>query len=194
MENKFDHIERLKRIYKCFLGEKGVVYVENNFIDACSNVIKFYDAMKTSLTDEEAYILDRRFGIHNVQMSYDELSRELKISRDDVIQIAARATRKLKHPSRSRIGYAVLLGEEPKTYVKEEKVIEIPNDLSQLLIEDIPFSIRTKNVLKRGNINNLQDLINKSIEELIQIRLITKKSVKEIEDFLNKYNLKLKDN
>ena len=190
MENKLNHIERLKGIYNCFLGEKGVAYVENNFLEACSNVVKFYEAMEPTLTKEDAYILDRIFGIHNAQMSYDELAKVLNMASDDVREISARAIRKLKHPSRSRIGYAILLGEEPKPYVKKEKVIVIPNDLSQLLIEDIPFSVRTYNVLKRGNINNLEDLVNTSMEELVQIKNIGKRTIIEIEEFLSKYSLK----
>lgn len=192
MENKFNHIERLKGIYNCFLGEKGVVYVENNFLEACNNVVKFYEAMKPTLTEEDAYILDRIFGIHNAQMSYDELAKDLNMTSDDIREISARAIRKLKHPSRSRIGYAILLGVEPKPYVKEEKVIVIPNDLSELLIEDIPFSVRTYNVLKRGSINNLLDLVNTTMGELVHIRNVGKRTIIEIEEFLNKYNLKLK--
>lgn len=186
----YNQIEKLKRIYERFLGDKGVEYVENNYSEACENVVKFYDAMKDTLTDEEAYILDRKFGIYNRQMSFLELADELNISFNEVMQIHSSAIRKLKHPSRSRIGYAILLGEEYDSIVKE---IEIPNDLSKLLIEDIPFSIRTHNVLKRGNIITLEDLVNTSVEQLKQLKFIGIKCLREIEEFLNEHNLKLKN-
>lgn len=190
MEDKYD-IEGLKRIYKCFLGDEGEAYVKNHYFEACDNVVKFYETMKSTLEDDEAYIIDRSFGINNIQMTYPELAEKLNITEENVREIAAIAIRKLKHPSRARIGYAILLGEEPQTYLNKE--IEIPSDLSKLLIEELPFSIRTKNILRRENIITLEDLVNTTMEQLIQIKNIGKKSIKEIEEFLNKYNLRLKN-
>ena len=128
MENKYN-IEGLKKIYKCFLGDEGVLYLENNYLEASNNVIKFYEAMKPTLEEDEAYIIDRSFGINNIQMTYPELAEELNITEEKVREIAAIAIRKLKHPSRARIGYALLLGKEPQTYLNKE--IEIPSDLSK---------------------------------------------------------------
>ena len=189
MEDKYN-IEGLKRIYKCFLGDEGEAYVKIHYLEASNNVIKFYEAMKPTLEDDEAYIIDRSFGINSIQMTYPELAEKLNITEENVREIAAIAIRKLKHPSRARIGYALLLGKGPQTYLNEE--IEIPSDLSEQLIEELPFSIRAKNILKRENIITLEDLVNTTMEQLIQIKNIGKKSIKEIEEFLNKYNLRLK--
>ena len=115
MEYKYNN-EGLKRIYKCFLGDEGVLYLENNYLEASNNVIKFYENMKPTLEDDEAYIIDRSFGINNIQMTYPELAEKLNITEEKVREKATIAIRKLKHPSRARIGYALLLGKEPNPY------------------------------------------------------------------------------
>lgn len=49
-------------------------------------------------------------------------------------------------------------------------------------IEDLDFSVRAYNCLKRANINTLQDLLNMSEEEITKIRNLGKKSLKEVMD------------
>lgn len=49
-------------------------------------------------------------------------------------------------------------------------------------IEDLDFSVRAYNCLKRANINTLQDLTEKSENEMMKIRNLGKKSLKEVID------------
>ena len=60
-------------------------------------------------------------------------------------------------------------------------------------IEDLDFSVRAYNCLKRANINTLQDLINKSNSDVMKIRNLGKKSLKEVLDKIKELELTLKD-
>ena len=60
-------------------------------------------------------------------------------------------------------------------------------------IEDLDFSVRAYNCLKRANINSLQDLINKSNSDVMKIRNLGKKSLKEVLDKIKELELTLKD-
>ena len=60
-------------------------------------------------------------------------------------------------------------------------------------IEDLDFSVRAYNCLKRAGIHTLQDLINKSENDLMKIRNLGKKSLKEVLDKIRDMGLVLRD-
>ncbi len=60
-------------------------------------------------------------------------------------------------------------------------------------IEDLDFSVRAYNCLKRAGIHNLQDLVNKSESEMMKIRNLGKKSLKEVLDKVRDLGLVLRD-
>ena len=60
-------------------------------------------------------------------------------------------------------------------------------------IEDLDFSVRAYNCLKRAGIHTLQDLVNKTDSEVMKIRNLGKKSLKEVLDKVKELDLSLKD-
>ena len=60
-------------------------------------------------------------------------------------------------------------------------------------IDDLDFSVRAYNCLKRANINTLGDLIEKSELEMMKIRNLGKKSLKEVMDKIKDMGLKFRD-
>ena len=54
--------------------------------------------------------VDAGYGIECDVMTIDEIAKELSISKEEAIELKGQAIRMLKHPSRSRIGYPILLG------------------------------------------------------------------------------------
>ncbi len=60
-------------------------------------------------------------------------------------------------------------------------------------IEDLDFSVRAYNCLKRAGIHTLQDLVNKSDTDIMKIRNLGKKSLKEVLDKVKELELTLKD-
>ena len=60
-------------------------------------------------------------------------------------------------------------------------------------IDDLDFSVRAYNCLKRANINILGDLVEKSELEMMKIRNLGKKSLKEVIDKIKDMGLKFRD-
>lgn len=60
-------------------------------------------------------------------------------------------------------------------------------------IEDLDFSVRAYNCLKRAGIHTLQDLVNKSENDMMKIRNLGKKSLKEVLDKIKELGLDLKE-
>ena len=60
-------------------------------------------------------------------------------------------------------------------------------------IEDLDFSVRAYNCLKRANIHTLQDLVNKSENDMMKIRNLGKKSRKEVLDKVRDLGLVLRN-
>ena len=68
---------------------------------------------------------------------------------------------------------------------KKEKVLE-------MTIEELDLSVRSYNCLKRAAINTVEDLINKSEEDMMKVRNLGRKSLEEVINKLNGLGLYLK--
>ena len=73
-----------------------------------------------------------------------------------------------------------------KTEDPKAKALETP-------IEDLDFSVRAYNCLKRDGIHTLQDLVNKSESDMMKIRNLGKKSLKEVLDKIRELGLVLRE-
>ena len=73
-----------------------------------------------------------------------------------------------------------VISEEEKEKNEKEKILN-------KTIEELDFSVRSYNCLKKSGINTLRDLINYSPEEVIKIKNLGKKSLDEIKEKMNKY-------
>ena len=60
-------------------------------------------------------------------------------------------------------------------------------------IEELDFSVRAYNCLKRANIHTLQDLVNMSENDMMKIRNLGKKSLKEVHDKIRELGLSLRN-
>ena len=76
--------------------------------------------------------------------------------------------------------------------MSEKKVDTITKTL-ETTIEEIEFSVRAYNCLKRAGIHTVQDLINKKEVEVTKIRNLGKKSLKEVLDKVEEMGLKFRD-
>jgi DNA-directed RNA polymerase subunit alpha len=79
------------------------------------------------------------------------------------------------------------------TGIMAEKKVDTITKTLETPIEEIEFSVRAYNCLKRANINTVQDLIDKKESEVAKIRNLGKKSFKEIIDKVNEMGLKFRD-
>lgn len=76
-------------------------------------------------------------------------------------------------------------------FIKEEEVDEI-DQVNDMKIEELDMSVRLFNALKRAGIFTVGDLLKIKEEEIIKIRNLGRKSLKELKDCLLEHNLELK--
>ena len=74
-----------------------------------------------------------------------------------------------------------------------EKTEDSKSKELETLIEDLDFSVRTFNCLKRANIKTLKDLVDKKQSDFTKIRNLGKKSLKEVLDKIKDMGLSLRD-
>lgn len=72
-----------------------------------------------------------------------------------------------------------------KEETRKEKVLE-------MTIEELDLSVRSFNCLKRAGINTVEDLINKSEDDMMKVRNLGRKSLEEVMHKLEALNLGLK--
>ncbi|WP_446897984.1 DNA-directed RNA polymerase subunit alpha [Clostridium sp. LBM24168] len=70
---------------------------------------------------------------------------------------------------------------------KKEKVLE-------MTIEELDLSVRSYNCLKRAGINTVQELTERTMDDMMKVRNLGKKSLEEVEQKLDALELSLKQN
>lgn len=65
-----------------------------------------------------------------------------------------------------------------------EKDVPNKNKVLELTIEELDLSVRSFNCLKRANINNVEDLISKSGDDMMKVRNMGRKSLEEVQNKL----------
>ena len=84
--------------------------------------------------------------------------------------------------------------ENAKDYrmVKEEVKTE-ENKYQNMLIEELDLSVRSNNCLKRAGITTVMELTQKSEDEMMKVRNLGKKSLKEVKEKLAEIGLHFRD-
>lgn len=87
--------------------------------------------------------------------------------------------------------------EDLNEYIKErefmlQKEEKVTNKKLDKKIEDLDLSVRSYNCLKRANINTVGELTQKTEEEMMKVRNLGRKSLKEVIQKLNEIGLELK--
>jgi len=76
-----------------------------------------------------------------------------------------------------------------------EIMIEVDNEgkekVLEMTIEELDLSVRSFNCLKRAGINTVEDLINKSEEDMMKVRNLGRKSLDEVVEKLNSLGFQL---
>lgn len=123
------------------------------------------------------------------QTDFDRLVMEIEtdgtINSTDALSYAAQHLIKYLKPF-------TVLDHEDLSKVEEEEVVEEEHDaLNDTIIEDLDFSVRTYNCLKRANINTIGDLIARTEEDMMKVRNLGKKSLEEVVLKLDELDLEL---
>ncbi len=133
------------------------------------------------------------YSIENARVGqvtdYDCLILEIEtdgtINTTDALKYAA------KHLIEHLKPFTVLNHEELSQSEEELEIVEEHDEVHDTIIEDLDFSVRTYNCLKRANINNVGDLIARTEEDMMKVRNLGKKSLEEIVLKLDEIGLEL---
>lgn len=131
---------------------------------------------------------DTRVGQHT---DYDKLTIEVwtdgSIRPDEAISLGAKIL--LKH-----LGLFVNLTEKTdEVEILDEKDEDDKTKIMEMTIEELDLSVRSYNCLKRAGINTVQELVQKSEDEMMKVRNLGKKSLEEVQNKLVEMNLNLRD-
>lgn len=77
--------------------------------------------------------------------------------------------------------------------IMQEKKVDNMTKTLETPIEEVEFSVRAYNCLKRAGIHTVQDLVNKKEVEVTKIRNLGKKSLKEVLDKVEELGLSFKE-
>ena len=84
-----------------------------------------------------------------------------------------------------------LSGEAYDTEIMVDKGEDAKEKVLEMTIEELDLSVRSFNCLKRAGINTVEDLINKTEEEMMKVRNLGKKSLDEVINKLHSFGLDL---
>ena len=122
---------------------------------------------------------------------YDRLILEVltngSITPDDAISLSAKIM--VEHLDL----FINLTDEIDDVEIMVEKEEEERNKILDTTIEELELSVRSSNCLKRAGINTVEELVDKTEDDLMKVRNLGKKSLQEIKDKLDELELELKD-
>lgn len=168
---------------------RGYVVAENN--KDASQPIGYIaiDSIFTPVKAASYSVTTTRVG---QSIDYDKLTLEVKtdgsLSARDVLSLAAKAIEDhirifvSLSDTISKMGILIETQANPKTQILE------------MSIEDMDLSVRSYNCLKRANIHTVEDLTQKTKDDMLKVRNLGRKSLDEVIAKLRGYGLDLKSN
>lgn len=173
--------------------DKGLGYVpadKNKQPDQPIGIIPV-DSIYSPITRVKFAVNDTRVG--NVT-NYDKLTLEVwtdgSILPDEAVNMASGILidyLKLFHTGDSEGGSITLKGGNDTTAEEPDK--DKPSSMS---IDDLDLSVRSNNCLRRAGINTVEELIQKSEEDMMKVRNLGKKSLDEVKKKLSDLGLSLR--
>lgn len=182
------------------LDDKGKLHMELNIAKGrgyvTQNKNKSDDLPISTIAVDSIYTPVKRvnFAVENTRVGqitdYDKLTIEVwtngTISPDEAISLSAKILIehfKLFMTLTDRANNVEIMVEKEED--KKEKVLE-------MTIEELDLSVRSYNCLKRAGINTVQELTERSMDDMMKVRNLGKKSLEEVEQKLEALSLNLK--
>ncbi|MDS1030446.1 DNA-directed RNA polymerase subunit alpha [Bacillota bacterium LX-D] len=177
------------RLYMDIVIEKGRGYVtseKNKKEDQVIGVIPV-DSIFTPVPRVNYAVENTRVG----QITdYDKLILEVwtdgSISPDEAVSSSAKI---LNDHLKLFIGLTETISDEVTMVEKEE---EKKDKILDMTIEELDLSVRSYNCLKRAGINTVEELIQRSEEDMMKVRNLGRKSLEEVDQKLQALNLSLR--
>ena len=182
-------LDKDARLYMDIIIEKGRGYVpadrnkkEEHVIGVIPVDSIFSPVIKVNYTVE-----DTRVG---QVTDYDKLTLEVwtdgSIAPDEAVSSSAKI---LSDHLKLFIGLTEKISDEVTMVEKEE---EKKDKVLEMTIEELDLSVRSYNCLKRAGINTVEELIQRTEEDMMKVRNLGKKSLEEVQTKLAELNLSLR--
>ena len=145
------------------------------------------DSIYTPVERVNTHVENTRVG----QMTdYDKLTLDVftngTLAPDEAVSLAAKVLSE-------HLSLFIDLSENArKVELMSEKKSDEKEKVLEMNIDELELSVRSYNCLKRAGINTVEELINKSPEDMMKVRNLGKKSLEEVLDKLKELNLQLK--
>lgn len=169
-----------------------------------------------SLSDREQQIIEMRFKHY---MTLDECASRMKVTRERIRQVEAKVLRKLRNPAR-RFAFDIdkLYAERNEAIVERDKLklenIVLRDKLNDLLktdigsianeetekqikpkeiyIDEMELSVRSYNCIRRAGFTKVSDFQDVTVERLMHVRNLGRRSLEEIVAKLKEYGIEVK--
>lgn len=172
--------------------DNGVGYISsdrNKDIYGGNTIGEIYvDSIYTPVANVSYAVEDTRVGS---SMNYDKLILNVttngSITSKEAIIVASQI---LKEHFGLLTSFA---GVDAESSIVQPGVDKSENDVLEKSVEELELSVRSFNCLKRANINTVGDLINMTLDELMKIRNLGKKSLDEIIEKVESLGLSFKN-
>lgn len=168
---------------------RGYISAEENKKESMPIGVLPVDSIYTPIEKVSYHVENTRVG---QRTDFDKLTLEVltngSINPQEGISLAAKVLEehlKLFIDLTDHVGNVEIMVEKEED--KKEKVLE-------MTIEELDLSVRSYNCLKRANINTVEELANKSEDDMMKVRNLGKKSLEEVIQKLEELDLKLRPN
>lgn len=167
---------------------RGYVSAEKNAVDNSAVGVIPIDSIYTPVERVNIQIEDTRVG--NIT-DYDKLTVEVytngALGPDEAISLAAKVLSE-------HLNLFINLSENARTAeVMVEKEEDDKVKALEMNIDELELSVRSYNCLKRAGINTVEELTNKTPDEMMKVRNLGRKSLDEVFSKLKELGLELKN-
>jgi len=167
---------------------RGYVGAEKNKSEDDPIGVIAVDSMYTPVERVNMLVENTRVG---QQTDYDKLTLDVEtngtMGPEEAVSLAARVLN----------DHLKLFIDLSESGMKADVMLEKPDDAktqaAQMSIEELELSVRSFNCLKRAGINTVEELCNKTSDEMMKVRNLGKKSLDEVLEKLKELGLHLRD-
>jgi DNA-directed RNA polymerase subunit alpha len=166
---------------------RGYVPAENNKTDSMPIGVLPVDSIYTPVNKVSYFVENTRVG---QVTDYDKLT--LEIWTDGSIQPDEAASLGAKIMNEHLNLFITLTDHIDNVEIMVEKEEDKKEKVLEMTIEELELSVRSYNCLKRAGINTVEELTEKSEEDMMKVRNLGKKSLEEVQQKLDELGLGLR--
>ena len=187
----------------CTLAKGGKINIEmtvengRGYVDSKTNKANLTDASVVTIAIDSSYspielvkyeVVDTRVGQNeNFDKLIMEITTDGSMTPEEAIALASKILVEHFELLTNLNAIANISG------IMQEKKVDNMTKTLETPIEEVEFSVRAYNCLKRAGIHTVQDLVNKTEDEVTKIRNLGKKSLKEVIDKVAELGLEFKE-